>query len=214
MTSGRDEAAMRATGALTSAMLNLLLDTSQAATRDVSDRLDRLSAKPASTDDPDTVAALLAHGGLLHDVLPGIDGTLKMLWQVPNHNELEAVRNTILAIRTAARDSARHYWLILYGASVLLLGLLIHRGLQLRRRAGRLRQQAAFEHLIAAISTRFINAAPIDINAPIEEALTDLAHHIGADRAYYVETGAEGVRTWRHGSGPWPADWPHRALAC
>jgi signal transduction histidine kinase/ActR/RegA family two-component response regulator len=212
MTSGQDESAVRATGALTSAMLNLLLDTSQAATRDVSDRLDRLSAQPSSTGDADTVTALLAHGRLLHDVLPGIDGTLKMLLQVPNENELGAVRNTVLAIRTAARDSARHYWLILYGTSLLLLGLLIHLGLQLRRRAVRFRQQAAFEHLIAAISTRFINATPIDINAPVEEALTDLARHIGADRAYYVETGAEGVRTWRHGSGPWPADWPRRAL--
>ena len=140
MTFGRDEPAMRATGALTIAMLNLLLDTSQAATRDVSDRLHRLSAQPASTDDADTVAVLLAHGSLLHDVLPGIDGTLKMLLQVPNQNELEAVRSTILAIRTAARQSARHYWLILYGTSLLLLGLLIHLGLQLRRRAVRLRQ--------------------------------------------------------------------------
>ncbi len=212
MTSGRDEPAMRATGALASAMLNLLLDTSQAATRDVSNHLDRLAAQSSSPGDGDTVEALLAHGRLLRDLLPGIDGTLKMLLQVPNESELEAVRNTILAVRTAARESARHFRLILYGTSLLLLGLLIHLGLQLRRRAVRLRQRAALEHLIAAISTRFINAAPIDINAPIEEALTGLARHIGADRAYFVETGAEGVRTWRHGSGPWPADWPRGAL--
>jgi signal transduction histidine kinase/ActR/RegA family two-component response regulator len=212
MTSGRDEPAMRATGALASAMLNLLLDTSQAATHDVADHLDRLAAQSSSPGDGDTVEALLAHGRLLRNLLPGIDGTLKMLLQVPNESELEAVRNTILAVRTAARESARHFRLILYGTSILLLGLLIHLGLQLRRRAVRLRQRAGLEHLIAAISTRFINAASIDINAPIEEALTGLARHIGADRAYFVETSAEGVRTWRHGSGPWPADWPRGAL--
>jgi len=213
LTSSRDGPAVRATGALASAMLNLLLDTSSAAAGDVADHLDALAAQSSSPVDRDAAEALLAHGRLLHDVLPRIDATLKLSLQVPNENELEAVRNTILAVRAAVRESARHFRLILYGTSLLLLGLLVHLGLQLRRRAVGFRRRAAFEHLIAAISTRFINAAPIDINAPVEEALADLARHVGADRAYFVmETGTGGVHIWRHGSGVWPTDWPRRAL--
>jgi signal transduction histidine kinase/ActR/RegA family two-component response regulator len=213
MTSNQDGPAMRATGALASAMMNLLLDTSPAAGREVADHLDRLAAQSSSLGDSDTIEALLAHGRLLHEVLPSIDGTLKLLLRTPSEHEMEAVRSTILALQSVSRERARDFWLILYGMSLLLLGLLVHLGLQLRRRAVRLRQRAAFERLIAAISTRFINADPIDISAPVEEALADVARHIGADRAYFVmETGTEGVRTWRYGNAPWSADWPRQAL--
>jgi signal transduction histidine kinase len=213
MTSGQDGPAVRATGALASAMLNLLLDTSSSAARETANYLDKLAAQSSSPSDGDTVEALLAHGWSLHDLLPGIDGTLKILLQVPNEHELEAVRGTITALQIASREGAGHFRLILYGMSLLLLGLLVQLALQLRRRAVRLRQRAAFEHLIAAISTRFVSSAPIEIDAPIEEALTDLARHVGADRAYFVaETGTEGVQIWRHGAEPWPADWPQRAL--
>jgi signal transduction histidine kinase len=213
MTSGQDGPAVRATGALASAMLNLLLDTSSPAAREAADDLDKLAAQSSAPSDGDTVEALLAHGRSLYDLLPGIDGTLKTLLQVPNEHELEAVRDTITALQIASRKRARHLWEILYGMSLLLLGLLVHLGLQLRRRAVRLRRRAAFEHLIAALSTRFVSSAPIEIDSPIEEALADLARHVGADRAYFVvETRTEGVQTWRHGSKPWPADWPQRAL--
>jgi signal transduction histidine kinase len=213
MTSGQDGPAVRATGALASAMLNLLLDTSSSAAREVADYLENLAARSTSPSDGDTVEALLAHGRSLHDLLPGIDGTLKTALQGPNEHELEVVRGAITALQIASRERARHFRLILYGISLLLLGLLVHLGLQLRRRAIRLRRRAAFEHLIAAISTRFVSSAPIEIDAPIGEALADLAQHVGADRAYFVvETRTEGVLTWRHGGEPWPAAWPQRAL--
>jgi signal transduction histidine kinase len=212
MTSGLDGPAVRATGALASATLNMLLDTSPAAAREVADHLDRLAAQ-SSPGDGDTTKALVAHGRLLHDVLPGIDATLKLLLQMPDEREVDAVRSAILALQNASRESARSFRFILYGVSILLLGLLVCLGLQLRRRVIQLRRRAAFEHLIAAISTRFINAAPVDINAPVEEALTVLARHVGADNAYFVmETRTEGVRAWRHGNGPWAADWPQQAL--
>jgi hypothetical protein len=113
MTSGQDGPAMRAIGALASAMLNLLLDTSPAAAREVFDNLDKLAAQSSSPGDGDTVEALIAHGRLLHEVLPGIDSTLKMLLQVPNEHELEAVRSTILALQSASRESARRFRLVL-----------------------------------------------------------------------------------------------------
>jgi signal transduction histidine kinase/CheY-like chemotaxis protein len=213
MTSGQDGPAVGATGALANAMLNLLLDTSPAAANDAADHLDKLEAQSSSPGYSDTVEALLKHGRLLLDVLPGIDGKLKGLLRAPNEHELKAVRSMILALQSVSRERARRFGLILYGLSLLLLGLLVHLRLQLRRRAVRLRRRAAFEHLIAAISARFVNSARVEINTPIDEALADLARHAGADRAYFVvQTRTEGVLTWRYGDEPWPMDWPRRAL--
>ena len=49
-----------------------------------------------------------------------------------------------------------------------------------------LRRRAAFEHVIARISTRFINSRRDDIAGHVESALQQLAECIGADRAYFV----------------------------
>ena len=213
MASGQDGPVVRATGALASAMLSLSLDTSPGAAREVADYLDKLEAETSSHDESDAAKALLAHGRLLHDLLPGTDNILRIILELPGRQELEAVRGTILAHQSASREQARHFRLFLYGTSLLLLGLLVHLGLQLRRRASALRRRAAFEHLIAAISTRFVNAASIEIDAQVEQALGDLARHIGADRAYFaLEVGPDDVRTWRHGGEPWPPRWPHRTL--
>jgi hypothetical protein len=57
-----------------------------------------------------------------------------------------------------------------YATSLLLLGALVYLGLQLRGRAIALRRRAAFEHLIAGISMRFINAQPQTIDAGIAQA--------------------------------------------
>ena len=48
----------------------------------------------------------------------------------------------------------------------------------------RLEQRLAFEHLIAALSTDFINAAPERLDALIEQALGRLGTLFGVDRAY------------------------------
>lgn len=212
MTSGDGGPAVRGTGVLAGAMLNLLLDTSPAAAGEVTERLDDLAAA-SSADGDDTVAALLAHGRLLHDVLPGIDATLKRLLQVPDAGDVQAVRTAIVTVQTAVRDSARHVWVALYGMSVVLLGLLVHLGVQLRLRAVRLRRRAAFDHLIAAVSTRFVDAGRAGIDGAIEEAVGDLARHLGAGHGYFVmESRSGALRTWHHGSAPLSPQWPRQAL--
>src|SRR5258705_4312936 len=105
--------------------------------------------------------------------------------------EQDAVRTLIMKRQFAARASARQYRVLLYATSLLLLGALVYLGLQLRARAIALQRRAAFEHVIAGISIRFINAQPRNIDAGISQALAAMAECIGSDRTYFVSTGAE-----------------------
>jgi signal transduction histidine kinase len=103
---------------------------------------------------------------------------------------------------------------MLYAASIVLVGMLIRLGLQLRARARALHRRAAFEHLIAGISTRFIDSKPCELTAHVETALAELGDHLGADRAYLVLIGPPGrIFTWRRDGTTYPAGWPERASA-
>ena len=199
---------------LSAAMLHLTLDTSPAAARDVKDRLEQLAALPNPGDDTASIQAAIAHGGLLHDLLPATDAALKALIAAATTREQDAVRALIMDRQFTARAKARQYRVLLYATSLLLLGALIYLGLQLRARAIALRRRAAFEHVIAGISMRFINAQPHNIDAGIAQALADMAECIGCDRAYFVSTGAAPrLHVWcKPGIGCSPG-WPERAPA-
>jgi hypothetical protein len=95
----------------------------------------------------------------------------------------------ILFRQGVSRTTARQFRWLLYGISLLLVGFLVYLGLRLRARADALRRRAAFEHVIAGISMRFINVAPQNIGAGIDRALADMAECIGSDRAYFVLSG-------------------------
>jgi signal transduction histidine kinase len=199
---------------LAAAMLHLTLDTSPAAARDVKDRLVQLAALPNPGDDSASIQAAIAHGGLLHDLLPLTDSALKALMAAATTHEQDAVRALIMERQLAARASARQYRVLLYATSLLLLGALIYLGLQLRARAIALRRRAAFEHVIAGISMRFINAQPHTIDAGIAQALADMAECIGCDRAYFVSSGAAPrQQVWCRPGTRSPAGWPERAPA-
>ena len=49
--------------------------------------------------------------------------------------------------------------------------------------------RAAFEHVLAAISMRFINARSQNIDAEIVRTLADMGNCTGIDRAYFVLSG-------------------------
>ena len=178
-----------AVSGLAAAMLHLTLDTSAAAAREVADRLNALAAQPAASADAGSVQALLAHGGLLHDLLPITDGVLNALLAAPSKRELKALRTMILTRQEASRATSREFRLLLYVVSLLLLGVLVHLGLRLRARALTLQRRAAFEHVIAGISTRLIDAQPREIDTHIERALAELAELVDADRAYLMVSG-------------------------
>ena len=199
---------------LSAAMLHLTLDTSPAAAREVKDRLEQLAALPDPGGDTASIQAAIAHGGLLHDLLPLTDAALKALMAAATTREQDAVRALIMKRQLAARASARHYRVLLYATSLLLLGALVFLGLQLRARAIALQRRAAFEHVIAGISMRFINAQPHNMDDEIAQALADMAECIGCDRAYFVSTGAAPRQhVWCKPGTRFSPGWPNRAPA-
>jgi signal transduction histidine kinase/FixJ family two-component response regulator len=200
-----------AVSAAAAAMLHLTLDTSPLAARQVQDRLDDLAAQPLAGQD-DSIRALLAHGRLLHDLLPATDGILKAMSALPRKQDQEQFRSMLLKRQKATRDTARQYRRLLYAASLLLVALLVGLVLQLRARARALQRRAGLEHLIAGISMRFINVLSENIGIEIQRALADLAHYIGSDRAYLVLSGPSPQSyVWSRPGIGFPSGWPDQA---
>jgi DAHL domain/His Kinase A (phospho-acceptor) domain len=203
-----------AVSALAAAMLQLTLDTSPAAAREVADQLGVLAARPPPTGEAESVRAILAHGRLLHDLLPTTDRILKELLAAPSQRQLKVLRTMILTRQADSRATAREFRLLLYAASLLLLGLLVQLWLRLRARALALQRRAAFEHVIAGISTRLIDAQPHEIDTHIDRALADLAAHLKADRAYIViSSGPARMHRWCREEETFPPGWPDRVPA-
>jgi signal transduction histidine kinase len=203
-----------AVSALAAAMLPLTLHTSPAVAREVADRLNGLATQDFPPPAAQSVQALLAHGRLLLDLLPTTDGVLRALLAAPSKQELQTLRAMVLTRQAASRTTAREFRLLLYAASLLLLGVLVYLGMQLRVRALTLQRRAAFEHVIAGISTRLIDAQPPEIDAHIDRALAELAELVGADRAYLVVSGKLArMRRWCREGITFPPGWPDRAPA-
>jgi signal transduction histidine kinase len=206
-----DKPVAAAASALAAAMLHLTLNTSRAAAGEVQDRLNDVAHLQSQPDDVESIQAIIAHGGILHDLLPATDGVLKELIAAASNREQDAVRSLIMKRQFAARVAARNNRLLLYSISVMLLGGLVYLGLQLRGRAVALRRRSAFEHLIASISTQFINSGPHQIAADIESALEKMAACIGADRAYFVGPGQ--IYRWSGEGVEFEKGWPERTFS-
>jgi signal transduction histidine kinase len=201
-----------AISAAAAAMLNLTLDTSVGAASEVQDRLDEVD-RLATPSHSELVAPLLAHGRLLHDLLPAVDRALQAMRALPRKQEQDGLRTLLMARQAETRTSARLYREMLYGASLLLVAFLVFLGFQLKARAKALQRRAAFEHVIAAISMRFINAQPQTIDAEIDRALADMARCIGSDRAFFVLSGNEPRQhVWHRPAFNLPPTWPESAL--
>jgi signal transduction histidine kinase/CheY-like chemotaxis protein len=156
---------------------------------------------------------LPAHGRLLSGLLPSTDRVLKALVALPSSREQDAVRTMILTRQGASRATARRFRTFLYGTSLLLLGCLIHFGLRLRGRAIALQRRAAFEYMIARISTRFINAQPDEMGPLVDDSLEEMAGRIGADRAYFIMEGAPPrIHLWSRKDIGFSPGWPDHAV--
>jgi signal transduction histidine kinase/CheY-like chemotaxis protein len=200
--------------ALAAGMLHLTLDTSKATALKAQNLLDEVARTAAPSADPNSVRALLVHARLLLDLLPATDSALKSLRAVREDQDQEAVRSMVLKRQNLSRTTARRYRLLLYVASLLLIGGLVHFALQLRSRARALQRSAALEHVISGISMRFINMGPRDIDSAIQHALVDLGVCVGADRAYFL-LARPSLRShsWQRTKTSRRPDWPARALA-
>jgi signal transduction histidine kinase len=198
---------------LAAAVLRLSLDSSRLAAGEVQDRLSELASLQSAPGDTAPIQAVIAHGGLLHALLPETDGLLRALIAAASTREQDVVHSLIVKRQLAARASARQFRLLLYSTSLALLGVLVYCGMQLRSRAMALRRRAAFEHVIASISTRFINSRSDEIAVDVVGALEKLAECIGADRAYFVAA-AEPVQVfqWCREGAQFQRGWPQRAL--
>jgi signal transduction histidine kinase/CheY-like chemotaxis protein len=200
-----------AVSALAAVILQLTLDNSPAVGHQVASQLNGLAAQPPPPGEAESVRALLAHGRLLHDLLPTTDRILKELLAAPSEQQLQALRTLILKRQADSRATARQFRLLLYVASLVLVGLLVQLGLRLRAGALALQRRAAFEHVIAGISTRLIDAQPHEIHVHIDRALGDLAAHLKADRAYIVIlSGPTRIHRWCREGETFPAGWPDR----
>ncbi|HEU0148549.1 MAG TPA: two-component system VirA-like sensor kinase [Bradyrhizobium sp.] len=198
--------------AAAAAILYLALDTSPSSVHEVKDRLDELDRRARDATLTDSVEALLAHGRLLNQLLPSVDNTLKALHRLSQRQEQDRLRAAIMGRELSSRTTARWHRGMLYGTSLLLVAFLVNLGLRLKANARALRRRAAFEHVIAGISMRFINADPRALGAEIDGALADMCALIQPDRAYFVMTGsAPLLHTWQRPGMTLPAGWPERA---
>jgi signal transduction histidine kinase/CheY-like chemotaxis protein len=198
---------------LAAAILHLTLDTSPNVVADVDDRLRGISAQGLSPGDSAVAEALLAHAQLLRRLLPATDSVLRSLFAASGDREQEAVRTLVLTRKSAAETAATRIRYVLCTISLFLVGMLVHLGLRLQSRAVALRRRATIEHLIARISTRFINSRPHEITGHVERALGELAACIGADRAYFVIDGqpTQAYKWCREGT-LFPPGWPENAV--
>jgi signal transduction histidine kinase len=198
---------------LAAAMLRLTLDTSSASAHEVQDRLDELAREPFPSGDAEAVQALLAHGRLLRNLLPATDTILKALFAVPQTFEPEALRAMILSQQSASRATARQFRLLLYVTSLVLVGLLVHLGFRLQARSWALRRRAAFEHVLAGISMRFIAAGSKDFDTVVEQALAEMAKCARVDRAYFLLAGpCPRTYAWCSHEVAFTQGWPDQAL--
>lgn len=214
LASSEDKPLVAGVSALAAAMLQLTLDTSSAAASEVQVQLDRLGHLQAPPDEAASIRAVLAHGQLLHDLLPAVDGILKAVVAEASNQEQDAVHALIVKRQLSARAEARKNRLLQYLTSLLLLGGLVYFGLLLRARARALRRRAAFEHVIANISMRFIYSHGDELRDHVENALEELAGCIGADRAYFAWQAAttNSVYRWSREGVRLDEGWPERAL--
>lgn len=212
LSSSNDRPLVADVSALAASMLQLTLDTSEATAAELQSRLDNLARLQMSSEDNDLLHAAVAHGQLLHDLLPDVDAILKTLVAEASNREQDTVHALIVKRQLAARVAARKNRLLQYLTSLLLLGALVYFGLLLRARAKALRRRAAFEHVIANISMRFIESHRDALNSHVESALEELAGFIGADRAYFVWSAAPmDFYRWTREGVRFDEGWPKRA---
>ncbi|WP_052388945.1 two-component system VirA-like sensor kinase [Belnapia moabensis] len=201
-------------GRLGSAILNLTLDTSAPVVVEVRRGLADIHRQTLPESDVAPAAALLAHGWMLHDLLPRVDGLLRESQADAGGPIRQAIAAEVTARREAAEAAARRYRLLLFASAVLLLGGLLALGLRLRTRSLAMRRHAAFEHMLARLSARLIGTSPAGMEAGLDHALEEIARRLGAQRAYLVMAGEPPfARLWPADGAALPEAWTEAVLA-
>jgi len=199
-----DAATAAAVGTLANSMLRFAGDPSPDAAGAASAALVQLERLPAAPDSRADTRALVAHGRLIVATLPAVDGLLRQLLSAPMAERTRLLQDRYLEAHGQAIARAGIYRLLLYAASVVLVGYLGYLFLRLRTNARSLAARLRFESLVAEISTEFINLAPDELDAGIARGLGRLAQHAGFDRASILFCSADGNSVER--THRWPGE--------
>ena len=146
----------------------------------------------SASQSPQDVSAVVAHGRLIVSTLPAVDGIVTAILASPVGDRARAVQGRYLERHAQALSEANDFRLVLYAAAILLAGSLACAFVRLGVNARNLRARLRFENLIAEISTQFIAPHPERIVDGIRHGLARLAVHAGVDRAYLLESSADG----------------------
>ena len=206
-----DETIDAAITALSTSILHLMLDPSAASRLQVQAGLDSLAQETQTFGDTELREGLLTHGRTLHDLLPATDDLVRSLYDLPMSAREDVVRHAIAAHQRARQARADLYRLLLYSVSLFLLLILVVLGFRLNRLLQNLRRRATFEHAMAGISMRFVNARESDLQPTVEQALAELTTRVGADRAYLIFPTQPQLFLWSNDATPWLQAWPEQA---
>jgi signal transduction histidine kinase len=201
-----------AIGAAATAILHLTLDTSPDAITQAAMRLEDLKRQAERSGQSVAVQPLLAHGSLLHRLLPSVDTSLKEAMVLAQKTDLSTLRRLIQLRQLSSRNEARSYRALLYTTSLVLLTFLVQLGVRLKALVGDLHRRVALEHLLADISMQFVNAEPDGSDTLIQRAIVEFARHVGCHRAYLVVPGSTAnPYLWQRTDAPFPPGWPEAA---
>lgn len=192
---GADDRLARAVESLSGEMLHLTLDTSDATIGDVGAKLKSVAAMCRRAACPEDAGNLLAHGTLLHDLLPRVDRSLAALVAADRDDPVQRLRAHLQERERSVEAASVRFRLLLYGASLLLVVLLLKGEVQLRARASDLRRQVALEHAVASLSAGLIGGGARTTTL-VQAGLEQLARALGASRAYYYRECSGGFCAW------------------
>ena len=155
-------------GVLTNAMLRFMREPQSGTAGEVASSLDRLARLPAAQQPLEAdIATLVAHGRVIVEMLPKVDGILGQLLAVPTATWGQAVQESYLDHFGRVTARAKIFRVLLYLASLALLAYLsllfwrLHTSARtLAERSSSLQVRLNFEGLIAGISAQFINLPP------------------------------------------------------
>jgi signal transduction histidine kinase/CheY-like chemotaxis protein len=190
-------------GALALVMSRFTDDPRPDAEKAVIASLDRLAGLSAGTAEARDVLSLAAHGRLIVTRLPTVDHLVARLQASPVSERARALQDVYLAAHGRAAGRAATFQALLYGAALALVGYVAYLFARLRAKAEALRERLAFERLIAAISTEFIDLPRDRIRTDIGRGLARLAEHARLDGArIYVSRTCDDGSPGEYAHGP------------
>jgi PAS domain S-box-containing protein len=122
--------------ALSHTMLQFIQTPELSAGKEAETALNRLSHSPGLHGDLD---ALVAHGRLIVEMLPGVDALLRRIITGPSASHADALRDAVSQYAKRVEARAQLFRILLYLAAVTLLGYLLYQFARLRANARELR---------------------------------------------------------------------------